>query len=473
MSDTLKTKKHWKLCMVCHGYGQVLRAPSRKRLKAFRETFGDDANPNVLTSNYDVCPNCTGSGLTPSESLTPINHNLPRVAIIGGGIGGAALAVACLHRGVPFDLYERDESFDARSQGYGLTLQQASKAIRGLGIINLPDGITSTRHVVHNQDGRIIGEWGLRKWKKKLFEKTKKRKNIHVARQTLRAKIFKQLHDSEHVHWGHRLLEYTQDQDGRYSLNLKTPEGALTKKADLIVGADGFRSTIRQSIISNEQSPLQYLDCFVMLGICPLKNLDNVHSPLLDSATVFQTVNGHDRIYMMPYDQDTIMWQLSFPYTEAASIELNKKGPQAMKEEALKRLNDWHSPIPEILQATEVDAITGYPVYDRDILDQSFLKDVGNITLVGDAAHPMSPFKGQGANQALLDALNLARIITTQCEDAEWKKTGLRDLILNQFEQDMIKRTTPKVRGSAHAAKVLHTEAVLHGGDEPRGRVIE
>ncbi|MEQ8238354.1 MAG: hypothetical protein RIA69_04035, partial [Cyclobacteriaceae bacterium] len=48
-------------------------------------------------------------------------ENYPHVAIIGGGIGGVALAVACLHRRIPFTLYERDSDFNARSQGYGLT----------------------------------------------------------------------------------------------------------------------------------------------------------------------------------------------------------------------------------------------------------------------------------------------------------------------------------------------------------------
>ena len=54
----------------------------------------------------------------------PDVENYPHVAIIGGGIGGVALAVACLHRGIPFTLYERDANFEARTQGYGLTLQQ-------------------------------------------------------------------------------------------------------------------------------------------------------------------------------------------------------------------------------------------------------------------------------------------------------------------------------------------------------------
>tara|TARA_B100000767_G_C19778375_1_gene544305 strand:- start:11556 stop:11768 length:213 start_codon:yes stop_codon:yes gene_type:complete len=51
------------------------------------------------------------------------------LTIIGCGIGGVALAVACLHRQIPITLYERDINFDIRSQGYGLTLQQASKSI--------------------------------------------------------------------------------------------------------------------------------------------------------------------------------------------------------------------------------------------------------------------------------------------------------------------------------------------------------
>jgi len=76
------------------------------------------------------------------------------------GIGGVALAVACLHRSIPFTLYERDSSFDARAQGYGLTLQQASNAIKGLGLFSLKDESNSTRHVVHTTEGKEISEWG-------------------------------------------------------------------------------------------------------------------------------------------------------------------------------------------------------------------------------------------------------------------------------------------------------------------------
>jgi 2-polyprenyl-6-methoxyphenol hydroxylase-like FAD-dependent oxidoreductase len=84
-----------------------------------------------------------------------------QVAIVGGGIGGLALGVALKHRGIPYTIYERDESFAQRRQGYGLTMQQASKAVKSFGIRTLSEGITSTKHVVHTPDGNEVGSWGL------------------------------------------------------------------------------------------------------------------------------------------------------------------------------------------------------------------------------------------------------------------------------------------------------------------------
>ena len=73
-----------------------------------------------------MCTSCNGTGLQ-TAAYPPVadTQSYPHVAIIGGGIGGVALAVACLHRGIPFTLYERDRDFSDRAQGYGLTLQQA------------------------------------------------------------------------------------------------------------------------------------------------------------------------------------------------------------------------------------------------------------------------------------------------------------------------------------------------------------
>ena len=98
----------------------------------------------------------------------------------------------------------------------------------------------------------------------------------------------------------------------------------------------------------------------------------------------------------------------------------------------------------------------------------------GQVTLIGDAAHPMSPFKGQGANQALLDALALARGISRGCRPlSQWREAGVRESVLTEFESEMLERSASKVKDSAAAAQFLHSEIVLYKGDEPRGRCLK
>lgn len=478
--DNIK-KHHWQVCTVCQGKGKMLQGPSKKKRRQFRklmDTFtmnkGEGSAPTIPQAHLDICTDCSGSGLTMTQNeVQPDPQTYPTIAIVGGGIGGVAFAIACLHRGIPFTLYERDEDFNARSQGYGLTLQQASKAIAGLGIPQLENGIISTRHLVHTPNGNIIGEWGLRKWKGTDVPENEKRKNIHIARQSLRLQLLEQLHNHDSMRWNHKCTRISEQKNNQITLDFDVAGTTTSTTADLVVGADGIRSTVRKSVIDQKDDQLAYLGCMVILGICPLANLKNSNHELLDSATVFQTVNGNDRMYMMPYDEDTIMWQFSFPIDEKDALAFHTDGPAAMKGEVLRRIGQWHDPIPEIIQSTQASDITGYPAYDRKILDVNALQNAGNATLIGDAAHPMSPFKGQGANQALLDALELARTIFHICtSDSTWRENGLRETVLKPFEQNMINRTTPKVKGSRTAVELLHSDAVLHDGDQPRGRGI-
>ena len=104
----------------------------------------------------------------------------------------------------------------------------------------------------------------------------------------------------------------------------------------------------------------------------------------------------------------------------------------------------------------------GIPAFDRDLIfSKDEEKDLHPIALIGDAAHPMSPFKGQGANQALLDALDLSDII---------QQNNDLHLSVDQYEKRMFNRVESKVMESRervqtfHRPEALSTENFLYRG---------
>lgn len=100
-------------------------------------------------------------------------------------------------------------------------------------------------------------------------------------------------------------------------------------------------------------------------------------------------------------------------------------------------------------------------MFDREPPDETLRS--ARVVLLGDAAHPMSPFKGQGANQALLDALALARALATMSLDAA----------LVHYQREMVQRVRSKVLGSRAAVLRLHSAATTDAEQVARARGID
>ena len=239
-------------------------------------------------------------------------------------------------------------------------------------------------------------------------------------------------------------------------------------------------------VAPTSSSGLRSLHTMVILGYSACE-----HELCANSDRVFELVDGESRLYAMPFSpppESTTMWQLSFPMPSAHGHALARAGGGALLAEALRRCGGWAAPLPELLRATCAADVTGYPVYDRAIGDR--LSPAGaasssavslRATLLGDAAHPMAPFKAQGANQAVIDAVELARALydselgdeaaTANAQLSSAEENGVRrrrrrsgrdvSAAIAAYEASAAPRAVAKVEASRSAAALLHSPAAL------------
>lgn len=428
------------------------------------------------------------------------------VAIVGGGLGGLSAAIALQRAGIECTVYERDDSFKQRKEGFGLTLTNNPKgALASLGLLEscIDADCPSTCHWVFGPTGTVLGYYG-RYFKDNYDDardnfltcpssdalKIRDRGNLRVPRQDLREMLLRQLQPGT-VRWGHRLVDVIDD-PLEESVILQFEGIAANARAHVVVGADGIHSQVRRlrdsAMATNgdsgcqtvQASTLSYLGVAVIIGISP------VTSSLLHHQG-FYVLDGIHRLFTMPFrsgicdnSSDTpelTMWQLSFSgLSEEEANALRMRSPEELVSEALRRTNSWFSTVQDMVRKSLHSDVWATALYDRPspVLHSRGKESLCRLTVLGDACHPMSMFKGQGANQALQDGVHLAKWLAGEigltCDLKPRKKRKLTPASptiskiatrLRCFEREMVDRAAPKVAASRTAAAAYHSPEAL------------
>ncbi|KAH6605756.1 fad dependent oxidoreductase [Trichoderma cornu-damae] len=380
------------------------------------------------------------------------------VLIIGAGVVGLTLAHGLKKANIPFEIYERDESIDARGQGWAITLHWV---LRYLGEIvdeeTLAgiDGVQVDPEIGRNDHGNFIF----------LNLKTREAKfriPPNVRRRVNREKLRKVLLEGVEgkVHWNKRLTGVEVLDNGSDEVRAAFADGSAVG-GRMLVGAEGSNSQTRKFLVpdahQNYLLPVKMVGASVDLTpeqVKPLRQIDPLlfqgcHPEtgvflwvsMLETPEVNGSAGAADEHYRV---QIMLSWLVkdrdeSVPESNADRVAL------------MKRLAaGFHPDLYGVVQAIPESSPTlhlvlqDWPCQDWDNRD-------GRVTLVGDAAHAMVMYRGEAGNHGILDAWHLLREIKAVYAGEKAPAEAVDD-----YEKEMRGRVTPAVLLSRQACLDAH-----------------
>lgn len=366
------------------------------------------------------------------------------IAIVGGGPGGLTLAKLLQLKGANVKVYERDFNSDVRVQGATLDLHEESglKALHQAGLIDefyanyrpdagklrILDKEATIKYDTHNITS---------------FEENRP----EIDRGPLRKLLLNSL-APETVVWDSQFVNMNPHNEG-WKLTFKNGTSAF---ADLVIAADGARSKIRPYLSSTQ---LIYSGVTAMEG-----NIyhGEKHAPqlneLLKGGKIFAFGDEQSLILSAKGDGTLSFYtgcKVEENWATTSGIDFNNK--TQVFEWFKTAFGSWNSIYQELFEFDELVCIPRPQYYYP--LDQQW-ETLPNLIMIGDSAHLMPPYAGEGVNMAMLDALELSEHLTN--EDFPDLKTAIAN-----FEKQMLARASAVTQMTLDSTAMLHSKDAING----------
>ncbi len=352
-----------------------------------------------------------------------------RALVIGAGIAGLATAIALQRTGRDVLVLERAPQL--REVGAGISLwPNAVNALRRLGVGDAVEaaGAPARDAAFRSWRGRQLGASITAELQGHFGAPL-----VLVHRTRLQAVLRRAL-GPDALRVGAECADLDQDD---VAVTVRLVGGGVERGA-VAIGADGLRSRVRTALLHD--GPPRYAGITAWRGVVPL---DDTLARRVCSGESF----GRGALFgVARLSGSQVYWWAGVRSRESGGDE-----PRAEKSALLSAFADWHDPIPELVAATPPEAIIRTCLYDRPALERLSL---GRIALAGDAAHPMLPNLGQGACQAIEDAVVLGDELTASDVVAALERYGARRAV----------HTADVVRASRQMSRIAHLRSPVATG---------
>jgi 2-polyprenyl-6-methoxyphenol hydroxylase-like FAD-dependent oxidoreductase len=310
-----------------------------------------------------------------------------RVGVVGAGIGGLTAAIALRAKGIEAIVYE--QAREPRALGAGLHLwSNAVRALRELGVWSAiePLSIPVEREQILTSRGRLMAEWDVAAASREIGAPS-----IGLNRPDLLAALLQGV-GPESLRLERRALGFVDDGGG---VTLRFEDGS-SERVDVVVGADGLHSLIRAQLHGAARP--------VYRGYTTWRTLIPADAAIAPPGLLRQYWGRGVRFVFFPAGPGQVY------FVGLANAPFGEKDLDGRaKADLLERFSDFAEPVPSLIRASEETKLLRMDIMDRNPMRRW---GRGRVTLLGDAAHPMTPNTSQGAGMAIEDSAVLARFLS-------------------------------------------------------------